>query len=119
MARNSLLSRLRKAWSIGDQLQDVKDISINDLPAELEDYPKLQIKHSTYIPERWLHHKRSHTSWICLHGCMVVKLNPHNHKQGSFWVCSKKCDMVYAAKATSSTSTHLNKIHILFKKEDD
>ncbi|KAK3347141.1 hypothetical protein B0T25DRAFT_295066 [Lasiosphaeria hispida] len=50
-ARNSLLSRLRKAWSIGDQLRDIKAISISDLPAELDDFPKLQTRAGTYIPE--------------------------------------------------------------------
>ncbi|KAK3363926.1 hypothetical protein B0T25DRAFT_55865 [Lasiosphaeria hispida] len=119
-ARNSLLSRLRKARSIGDQLRDIKEVSILDLPVLVDDFPKLQSRKGIFIPETWAHHEKVHTSWIHNHGCWVIKLGPGNQEQGSFWVCGdKNYDSLYSAEAMSTATSHLNKIHQLFKEKED
>ncbi|KZL87315.1 transposase-like protein [Colletotrichum incanum] len=119
---SSAFGRLRQPKSISEQLEEAKKHPEPDIPT-IDTVYKFTINNKTYVQEEllWRKGQRGRTSWINQHGWFFVSC--HEGRPGaSFWAC-RHCDLkkravLFDAKASSSASDHLRKIHHIVKSSD-
>ncbi|KAF6784156.1 transposase-like protein [Colletotrichum musicola] len=118
----SAFDRLRQTKTISEQLEEAKDHPTPDNPTFNTVY-RFRINNKIYVLEEtlWRKGQRGRTSWINQHGWFFVHC--HDNQPGaSFWAC-RHCDLksrvtLFDAKASSSASDHLRKIHRITKASE-
>jgi len=107
--------------SITRQYLELAQLDPTELSTKVEDWPKIQFRGTTYVPENWFEGHSKRTSWVKNYGFYLVSLV--NNKPGDFrWFClqnNHRCNKSYSANSTGNAMDHLTKDHNISPSTDD
>lgn len=81
------------------------------LARKVEDWPTIEFRGITYVPENWFAKHSKRTSWVKEYGCFLAVLE--NNKVTDYrWFClqnNNRCNKSYSANSTGNAMDHLAK----------